>query len=237
MRLVWLIIFYALGITTFAQNERELSIADAKIYFEEISKQYVAGLSFETRFRSFAGESSSVAMDEFKGVVEISKDASYFELPGSKIYSKEGWIAQVLDDEKRIYISNNSAKLKNWDLEQQFNDFLSQASSISSKPLSNGYTRFILSLNLPNEYERVEYEFDSYDRLSKLTLITRNAIPLNWDDNTGEVFKAKIIVDYFNYKKMELLAHDFTNVIFLDNGKWIGRGAYKAYEIIELKNF
>ncbi len=237
MRLFGVVFLLSLSLTVFSQNDQVLTISEAFQFFKEVSEQYESGLSFHTRMRSYAGEVSTVVQDEFVGEAEVSGKSSYMELPGCSVYSSDAWIAQVMDDEKRIYVSNASSNSANFNFEKQYNEFLSNASSITLKTTTNGCKNVTLNLNEPCQYERVEYELDAMGRLAKMTTISRLQAPLNWEEDSDQVFKCRIVLDYFNYKKLEQTIHVLSDLIYSENGIWRGKGIYKDYEIIELKRY
>ena len=88
----------------YAQTEREITPLEARVFFKEMVEQYQSAWSFQTHYKSFAGESSNSALEEFKGIGEMSPTASYYEFPGTKVYSNESWVIQIIEEENRIYI-------------------------------------------------------------------------------------------------------------------------------------
>lgn len=221
----------------YAQTEREITPLEARVFFKEMAEQYQSAWSFQTHYKSFAGESSNSALEEFKGIGEMSSTASYYEFPGTKVYSNESWVIQIIEEENRIYILKNKSQQANW-LEKQFDEYLNYTSKIIEKSKSNGFKQIVLFFNEPFKIERAEYGVDTYGIMSSVTMISRYSSPLiDGDFSEGNFQKSKITIDYFDYKKIDVLSHQVSDVVTKINEGWIGNGVYKNFEITELANF
>ncbi len=221
----------------YAQTEREITPLEARVIFKEMTEQYQSAWSFQTHYKSFAGESSNSALEEFKGIGEMSPTASYYEFPGTKVYSNESWVIQIIEEENRIYILKNKSQQANW-LEKQFDEYLNYTSRILEKSKSNGFKQIVLFFNEPFKIERAEYGVDTYGRMSSVTMISRYSSPLiDGDFSEGNFQKSKITIDYFDYKKIDVLSHQLSDVVTKISEGWIGNGVYKNFEITELANF
>ncbi len=221
----------------YAQTEREITPLEARVIFKEMAEQYQSAWSFQTHYKSFAGESSNSALEEFKGIGEMSLTASYYEFPGTKVYSNESWVIQIIEEENRIYILKNKSQQANW-LEKQFDEYLNYTSRILEKSKSNGFKQIVLFFNEPFKIERAEYGVDTYGRMSSVTMISRYSSPLiDGDFSEGNFQKSKITIDYFDYKKIDVLSHQLSDVVTKISEGWIGNGVYKNFEITELANF
>lgn len=221
----------------YAQTEREITPLEARVFFKEMAEQYQSAWSFQTHYKSFAGESSNSALEEFKGIGEMSPTASYYEFSGTKVYSNESWVIQIIEEENRIYILKNKSQQANW-LEKQFDEYLNYTSKIIEKSKSNGFKQIVLFFNEPFKIERAEYGVDTYGRMSSVTMISRYSSPLiDGDFSEANFQKSKITIDYFDYKKIDVLSHQVSDVVTKINEGWIGNGVYKNFEITELANF
>ena len=131
----------------------------------------------------------------------------------------------------------NKSQQANW-LEKQFDEYLNYTSRILEKSKSNGFKEIVLFFNEPFKIERAEYGVDTYGRMSSVTMISRYSSPLiDGDFSEGNFQKSKITIDYFDYKKIDVLSHQLSDVVTKISEGWIGNGVYKNFEITELANF
>jgi|SRR5690554_5244391 len=228
--------FVAFSQTDWEEIKPEVFIKAIQEFEESISLG--ESYSLETSYNIFKNYSDDVPVKSFVGKLTCRY--------GNELNVSQMGFIMVQDDKLNLTIDtiNQQIIIQHPDSTFFYRKTVSDISSFSEiaeivyRKETLGKTLFSLELKKGNPYHAIELEFLGKEMISRIIIYSNQ--PYSTEDYMTETDKAKIVINFTNFKKgKEVNLKSFKNIsdfIIIKDLEFQAIGKYKDFELIDLRN-